>query len=119
VCGFPLRKAHEVRQRQQVRQEIWGSAVEGPAVSLPVLPQNRHPERSASQIDRVTQHLWRGVEGPRRCLITHAARSFSTTEARPQELLRYAKRACMAAENVDLGAGYSEMLASSWLFGQS
>src|SRR5271170_7684855 len=32
------------------------------------LPQNRHPERSASQIDRVTQRLWRGVEGPRRCL---------------------------------------------------
>ena len=38
-------------------------------VSVPkVLPQNRHPERSASQIDRVTQRLWRGVEGPRRCL---------------------------------------------------
>ena len=32
------------------------------------LPQNRHPERSASPIYRVTQHLWRGVEGPRRCL---------------------------------------------------
>ena len=31
-------------------------------------PQNRHPERSASQIYRVTQRLWRGVEGPRRCL---------------------------------------------------
>jgi hypothetical protein len=30
---------------------------------------NRHPERSASPIDRVTQRLWRGVEGPRRCLI--------------------------------------------------
>ena len=26
-------------------------------------------ERSASPIDRVTQRLWRGVEGPRRCLI--------------------------------------------------
>src|SRR3984957_669862 len=31
-------------------------------------PENRHPERSASQIYRVTQRLWRGVEGPRRCL---------------------------------------------------
>ena len=41
--------------------------------------QNRHPERSASQIDRVTQRLWRGVEGPRRRLITPGARSFSTT----------------------------------------
>jgi hypothetical protein len=30
-------------------------------------PQNRHPERRASHIYRVTQHLWRGVEGPRRC----------------------------------------------------
>jgi hypothetical protein len=39
-------------------------------VSVPlVLPQNRHPERSALAIDRVTQRLWRGVEGPRRCLI--------------------------------------------------
>ena len=44
-------------------------------VSVPlVLPQTRHPacpglpwERSASQIDLVTQLLWRGVEGPRRC----------------------------------------------------
>ena len=44
-------------------------------------PTNRHPERSASQIDRVTQRFWRGVEGPRRCLITHAALSFSTTGA--------------------------------------
>ena len=41
-------------------------------------------------MDRVTQRLWRGVEGPRRCSITHAARSFSTTEARQQDLLRYA-----------------------------
>ena len=31
-------------------------------------PQNRHPERSASQIYRVTERLSRGVEGPRRCL---------------------------------------------------
>jgi hypothetical protein len=30
------------------------------------LPRNRHPERSASQIYRVSQRLWRGVEGPRR-----------------------------------------------------
>src|ERR1700683_513032 len=54
------------------------------------LPQNRHPERSASQIDCVTQRLWRGVEGPRRCYLTHAVRSFSTTEARQQDLVRYA-----------------------------
>jgi hypothetical protein len=59
--------------------------------SVPLVrPQNCHPERSASKIYRVTQSLWRGVEGPRRCLSTHAVRSFSTTEARPQDLLRYA-----------------------------
>src|SRR5271168_2365258 len=43
------------------------------------LPQNRHPERSASPIYRVRKRLWRGVEGPRRYLITHAAQSFSST----------------------------------------
>jgi hypothetical protein len=32
------------------------------------VPQSRHPERSASQIYRVTQRSWRAVEGPRRCL---------------------------------------------------
>jgi hypothetical protein len=38
-------------------------------VSVPlVLPQTRHPERSASRVDRMTPRLWRGVEGPRRCL---------------------------------------------------
>ena len=101
--------------------------------------QSRHPERSASQICRKQRALWRGVEGPRRCLLadalhsfpatkmmreikkvttsersasqiyretqrlvvrsrrnpggaylTHAARSFSTIEAREQDLLRYA-----------------------------
>ena len=55
-------------------------------VSVPlVLPQNRHPERSASQIDRVTQRLWRGVEEPvlsvaegtsAVLIFTHIVRSF-------------------------------------------
>src|ERR1700760_3432326 len=39
-------------------------------------PQNRHPERSASPIYRITQDLWRVVEGPRRCLLADAIRSF-------------------------------------------
>jgi hypothetical protein len=39
-------------------------------------PQNRHPERSASQIYRKQRALWRGVEGPRRCLLADAHRSF-------------------------------------------
>ena len=40
-------------------------------VSVPlVLPQNRHPERSASQIDRVPQRLGRGVEGTSAMLIS-------------------------------------------------
>jgi putative endonuclease len=33
-------------------------------------------------MDRVTQRLWRGVEGPRRRLFIHTVRSFSTTKAR-------------------------------------
>src|ERR1700677_1071667 len=44
------------------------------------LPQGRHPERSASQTYRLTEGLWRAVEGPRGCHLTHAVRSFSTTE---------------------------------------
>jgi hypothetical protein len=62
---------------------------------LLVLPQNRHPERSASPIDRVIQRLVARSrracpERSRRNLggayFTHAARSFSTTEARQQDL---------------------------------
>ena len=42
-------------------------------VSVPlVLPQNRHPERSASQTYRFIEDLRRGVEGPRGCLIDAA-----------------------------------------------
>src|ERR1700678_1281048 len=59
------------------------------------LPQGRHPERSASQIYRLTEGFWRGVEGPRVCHLTDAVRSFST------------KRVCMAAENVGVGAGHT------------
>src|ERR1700722_20147225 len=45
--------------------------------------QIRHPERSAVQIYRTTNYLWRGVEGPRRCLLAHAVRSFPTTNYKP------------------------------------
>ena len=37
-------------------------------------------ERSASQIYRITEGLWRGVEGPRRCLLADALRSFPATD---------------------------------------
>ena len=67
--------------RRESRMQSTGAAVfdrksggaEGPAVrpgsrtKVPVpsvLPQTRHPERSASQINRMTQPLWRGVEEP-------------------------------------------------------
>jgi hypothetical protein len=33
------------------------------------LPQNRHPERSASQTYRKQRALWRGVEGPPAMLV--------------------------------------------------
>ena len=42
-------------------------------------PQNRHPERSASQIRRIKKGLGRGVEGPRRCLLADALLSFPST----------------------------------------
>ena len=51
------------------------------------LTRTRHPERSASHTYRLREDLQRGVEGPRRRFRTHAARSFSTTEARQQDLL--------------------------------
>ena len=46
------------------------------------LPQNRHPERSASQIYRVKERLGAESKDPGCAYPTHAARSLSTTEAR-------------------------------------
>ena len=107
--------------------------MEGPAVSLLVLPRNRHPERSASQIDRVTQRLWRVVEEPVLSVAegTSAALSYpccselfdhrsATTESAAirtgwsrVHLFMHGNRAYMAAEKVDVGSGHSKMLASS------
>ena len=74
-------------QMDRVTQRLWRgveepvlSVAEGTSavLSLPMLlvgmfcskdPQNRHPERSASQMGPVTQRWWRGVEGPRQRLI--------------------------------------------------
>jgi hypothetical protein len=41
---------------------------------------SRHRERSASRIYHMTESLWRGVEGPRRCLLTDALQSFPATK---------------------------------------
>ena len=50
-------------------------------VSVPlVLPQNRHPERSASQTYRFIEDLRRGVEGPRGCLIDAALQGSPATK---------------------------------------
>jgi hypothetical protein len=46
-------------------------------------------ERSASQINRVTQRLWRGVEGPRRYSIYPCRSKPLNHEALQQNLLRY------------------------------
>jgi hypothetical protein len=43
------------------------------------LPQDRHPERSASRIYRLTEGLQRVVEGPRRCLLADAIRGSPAT----------------------------------------
>jgi hypothetical protein len=53
----------------------------------PKLPQNRHPERSASQICRLDPAL-EGAESkdPGGAYSAHAVRAFSTTEAREQYL---------------------------------
>jgi hypothetical protein len=73
-----LRKESRMKSTEATVFDRKSGAAEGSAVrpdsrtkaSAPlVLPQNRHPERSALQIYCVTQRLWRGVEGPRRCLI--------------------------------------------------
>jgi hypothetical protein len=61
------------------------------------LPQNRHPERSASHMDRVTQRWWRGVEGPRHCF----AYPMLLGAFRPPKPDNR-----MTAENVDVGAGH-------------
>jgi hypothetical protein len=42
-------------------------------------PQNRHPERSASQIRPIKKGLPRGVEGPRRCSLADALLVFPAT----------------------------------------
>jgi hypothetical protein len=65
------------------------------------LPQNRHPERSASQIDRVTEHLWRGVEGPRRCL-SYPCRSDLFDHRSPHR--RFPPRSSTGAENQELAS---------------
>jgi hypothetical protein len=47
------------------------------------LPQNRHPERSASEIYRVNSTWGAESKDLGGAYLSHAARSFSTTEARP------------------------------------
>jgi hypothetical protein len=44
------------------------------------LPQDRHPERSASRISCLTEGLQRVVEGPRGCLLADALHSFPATK---------------------------------------
>src|SRR5438552_11195423 len=43
-------------------------------------------ERSASHICRITKALWREVEGPRRCLLADAVRSFPATSLKSHNL---------------------------------
>ena len=48
-------------------------------------PQSRHPERSAARVYRITDGLWRAVEGPRRCLLADTLPSFPATNYRPNQ----------------------------------
>jgi hypothetical protein len=68
-----LRKESRMKSTEATVFDRKSGAAEGPAVrpgsrtkiSVPlVLPQNRHPERSASPTNRLTQRLWRAVEEP-------------------------------------------------------
>jgi hypothetical protein len=55
--------------------------------------KNRHPERSAPQIWRITETLLREVEGPRRCSLSDALWSFLMKNL--QEQLKTHKRVAM------------------------
>ena len=52
------------------------------------LKQNRHPERSASQIYRLTEGSGAESKDPGDPYLAHAARSFSTTETRGHDPLQ-------------------------------
>ena len=52
-------------------------------------PQSRHPERSAAQIYRIWTAYGAQSKDPEDAYLGYAVRSFSTTEARVQDLLRY------------------------------
>ena len=107
--------SREVDFSESAQRTTWALEIAGPSTALPriscrgwwcrrpapealtcsgcfssTLPQTRHPERRAAQIGHVRQGFMREVEGPRRTDATHAARSFSTTETRKQDLLQYA-----------------------------
>src|SRR5580658_5451300 len=71
LCGFCSsltdQKANLDKYELKMTQDIVPQALTCLRCFSSILPQNRHPERSALPICRVTQRLWRGVEGPRRC----------------------------------------------------
>src|ERR1700722_5843237 len=74
----PLPK-HELSSREPVTFSILSRFLH-PTRCFKSPPKRRHPERSASQIHRITEDLWRGVEGPRRCMLADALRSFPATD---------------------------------------
>ncbi len=81
----PSRKASSCLPRLAVGEPVTFSIFScflHPTRCCLVPPERRHPERSASQIYRTTEGLWRGVEGPRRCLRAGALRSFPATDHR-------------------------------------
>ena len=84
--------------------------------------QSRHPERSASQICRITKGFMRGVEGPRQCFLADAlgsvpaanylvlpGRTGGTQRMPPQDLLL---RSC--AESVTTFKSRDIHLPSDW-----
>jgi hypothetical protein len=54
-------------------------------------PKKRHPERSAAQPHPIMDGVWRGVEGPRRCLLADVFPSFPAT--------KYSRGICGSADS--------------------
>ena len=75
-------------------------------------PQNRHPERSASQIRRIKKDLGRGVEGPRRCLLADALLGFPPTNYVGNQKVTISER---SASQDDKGQGGASIGIGRWL----
>ena len=86
------------------------------------LPQNRHPERSASQMDRMTQRLGCGVEEPVTFSTFGVFCIFHQLYSPPRQIVILSEALCRSisnrelygAESKDLGDACSQMLLGAF-----